>query len=99
MPAINLDADTGFVAEGADIPEADPDLSELVIATGKIAVLVRVSREQLVQPAAKDLMTNEIKRSVQKKVDWALLQQAAPGGPCGISTRGSDQSGAYRRWW
>lgn len=81
VPMINLDADTGFVPEGSDIPEADPDLSELVIATGKIAVLVRVSREQLVQPAAKDLMTNEVKRSVQKKVDWALLQQPAPVGP------------------
>ena len=36
VPAINLDDSTGFVPEGDDIPEADPDLSELVIATGEI---------------------------------------------------------------
>ncbi|MGV7898268.1 phage major capsid protein, partial [Mycobacterium kansasii] len=42
VPAINLDADTGFVPEGNDIPESDPDLSELVLATGRIAVLVRI---------------------------------------------------------
>ncbi|WP_084021542.1 phage major capsid protein [Mycobacterium avium subsp. hominissuis] len=81
VPMINLDADTGFVPEGNDIPEADPDLSELVIATGKVAVLVRISREQLVQPAASEVVSNEIRRSVLKKVDWALLQQPAPVAP------------------
>lgn len=81
VPMINLDADTGFVPEGNDIPEADPDLSELVIATGKIAVLVRISREQLVQPAASEVVSNEIRRSVLKKVDWAMLQQPAPTAP------------------
>lgn len=81
VPAINLDADTGFVPEGDDIPESDPDLSELVLATGKIAVLVRISREQLAQPAVQDVVTAEIKRSVLKKVDWALLQQPAPVAP------------------
>lgn len=81
VPAINLDADTGFVPEGNDIPESDPDLSELVLATGKIAVLVRISREQLAQPAVQDVVTAEIKRSVLKKVDWALLQQPSPVAP------------------
>src|SRR5688500_11469442 len=50
VPAINLDDSTGFVPEGADIDEAEPDLSELVINTGKVAVLVKASREQLAQP-------------------------------------------------
>lgn len=81
VPAINLDADTGFVAEGSAITESDPDLSELVILTGKIAVLVKASREQLAQPAALDVITAEIKRSVLAKVDWALLQQPAPVAP------------------
>lgn len=81
VPAINLDAGAGFVPEGDDIPEADPDLSELVLATGKIAVLVRISREQLAQPAVADVVTAEVKRSMQKKVNWALLQQPAPTAP------------------
>jgi Phage capsid family len=81
VPMINLDADTGFAPEDNDIPEADPDLSELVIATGKVAVLVRISPEQLVQPAASEVVSAEIKRSVLKKVDWALLQQPASVAP------------------
>lgn len=81
VPAINLDDSTGFVPEGDDIPEAEPDLSELVLATGKIAVLVRISREQLAQPSVSQVVSNEVKRAVQKKVNWALLQQPAPIGP------------------
>lgn len=88
VPAINLDADTGFVPEGNDIPESDPDLSELVLATGKIAVLVRISREQLAQPAVQDVVTAEIKRSVLKKVDWALLQQPSPVAPANFPPAG-----------
>ena len=95
VPMINLDADTGFVPEGNDIPEADPDLSELVIATGKVAVLVRISREQLVQPAASEVVSNEIRRSVLKKVDWALLQQPAPTAPATFPPAGLISHAVY----
>lgn len=81
VPAINLDDSVGFVAEGANIPEAEPDLAELVILTGKVAELIKVSREQLAQPSALDVITNEIKRSLVAKADWALLQQPAPVSP------------------
>ncbi|GAB4971527.1 phage major capsid protein [Mycobacterium avium subsp. hominissuis] len=81
VPAVNLDDSTGFVPEGDDINEADPDLSELVILTGKVAVLVRLSREQLAQPAALDVISAEIKRSMLAKVDWAFLQQPSPVAP------------------
>lgn len=81
VPAINLDDSVGFVAEGSNIPEAEPDLAELVILTGKIAELIKVSREQLAQPSALDVITNEIKRSLIAKADWALLQQPAPVSP------------------
>lgn len=81
VPAVNLDDSTGFVPEGDDINEAEPDLSELVILTGKVAVLVRLSREQLAQPAALDVISAEIKRSMLAKVDWAFLQQPSPVAP------------------
>ncbi|WP_100501461.1 phage major capsid protein [Mycobacteroides abscessus] len=81
VPAIDLEADTGFVPEGNDIPEADPDLSELVLATGKIATLVRLSREQLAQEGVTEIVQQEIGRSVAAKVNWALLQQPAPTAP------------------
>lgn len=81
VPAINLDASVGFVPEGADIPEADPELAEYVILTGKVAELIKVSREQLWQPSALDVISHEIRRSLIAKADWALLQQPAPTAP------------------
>lgn len=81
VPAINLDAAVGFVAEGANIPEANPDLAELVIHTGKIAELIKVSREQLVQNDSNALISHEMRRSMIAKADWALLSQPAPTAP------------------
>ncbi|MDO3071215.1 phage major capsid protein [Mycobacteroides abscessus] len=81
VPAINLEPDTGFVAEGADINEADPDLSELVLNTGKVACLVKLSREQISQPNASATVTHEINRAMVSRVNFALLQQAAPVSP------------------
>ena len=81
VPAINLDASVGFVAEGANIPEANPELAEVVILTGKVAELIKVSREQLAQPSALDVISHEIRRSLIAKADWALLQQPAPVAP------------------
>lgn len=45
---MDVDDDAGFVAEGDDIDEAAPDSSEVVINTGKVAVLVKVSLPQRV---------------------------------------------------
>ncbi|WP_308188189.1 phage major capsid protein [Mycobacteroides abscessus] len=81
VPAINLEPDTGFVPEGADINEADPDLSELVLNTGKVACLVKLSREQISQPNASATVTHEINRAMVSRVNFALLQQAAPISP------------------
>ncbi len=53
-PAVRVqfidDATAGFVAEGAVISEADPNLSEALVYTGKVAQLIRLSREQWSQP-------------------------------------------------
>ncbi len=81
IPAINLEPDTGFVAEGANINEADPDLSEMVLNTGKVACLVKLSREQISQPNASATVTQEINRAMVSRVNFALLQQAAPVAP------------------
>src|SRR6476661_452260 len=35
VPFIDMTSDVGFVAEGAPIPEADPDKSQVDIVTGK----------------------------------------------------------------
>jgi HK97 family phage major capsid protein len=84
-PAVRVmyidDATAGFVDEGADIPESDPDLAEALVYTGKVSQLVRLSREQWVQPNASALLSESVRRAVTKAGDLAYLSQAAPAAP------------------
>lgn len=70
-----------FVAEADEIPEADPALSEVTVATGKVAQLVRLSREQYVQSNAAQMLSDSVRRAVVKRADQAFLTQAAPVSP------------------
>ena len=84
------DAAATFVAEGAAIPEADPALSEAVVATGKISQLVRLSREQYTQTGTANLLSESVRRAIVTKANAAFLTQAAPTGgavtpPAGVS--------------
>lgn len=81
VPRINLDDDVQPVREGADIPEADPDLSELILLTVKVAELIKVSREQLAQPSALDVISHEVKRSMTYKADSMVLNSPTPVSP------------------
>lgn len=84
-PAVRVafvtDDEADFVAEGNPIPESDPELSEIVVHTGKVAQLVRLSREQWVQPGAEDPLSESVRRAVIKKANNAYLTQAAPTSP------------------
>ncbi|MGN7155438.1 phage major capsid protein [Dietzia cercidiphylli] len=70
-----------FVAEGDEIPEGDPVLSEVTVATGKVAQLVRLSREQYVQSNAAQMLSDSVRRAVIKRADEAFINQAAPTSP------------------
>ncbi|MBE1531145.1 phage major capsid protein [Actinomadura algeriensis] len=72
------DADAEFVAEGADIPESDPALSEVLVYTGKISQLVRLSREQFEQDGTEDRLAVSVGRAVTRRANTAYLTQAAP---------------------
>lgn len=80
VPRIKI-IDAGFVPEGNDIPESDPELSELLIKTGTVAELLKVSRDQLGQDAAGGLISHEMRRSLIYKADTAFLSQPAPVAP------------------
>lgn len=84
-PAVRVayvdDADAGFEAEGDVIPEADPGLSEVVVHTGKVAQLVRLSREQWVQQGTAQMLSASVRRAVVTKANAAFIAQAAPVGP------------------
>lgn len=75
------DAAADFVAEGTAIPEADPSLSEVVVATGKVAQLVRMSREQFQTGQAAGKISESVQRAVTRRANQAFLSQAAPTAP------------------
>ena len=75
------DDEAEFVAEGAEISEADPDLNEVLIATGKVAQLVRISREQYGQGSTSGLISESVRRAVVTRANQAYLAQAAPTSP------------------
>ena len=73
------DDSADFTAEGTEIPESDPGLGEVVVPTGKISQLVRVSREQYNQAGAAGMLSESARRAVIRRADEAFLNQAAPG--------------------
>lgn len=75
------DADAEFVAEGNEIPEADPALAETVVFTGKVSQLIRLSREQWSQVGAAELLSESVARAVTNRANAAYISQAAPASP------------------
>jgi HK97 family phage major capsid protein len=67
--------------EGAEIPESEPDLAERVIFTSKVTQLVRLSREQFMQPQTASQVAASVARSVTRRGDLFFAQQAAPTAP------------------
>lgn len=75
------DDEADFVAEGSEIDEADPTLSEVVVPTAKVAQLLRISREQWHQAHTAHLLDASVVRAVTKKANSAFLAQPAPTAP------------------
>ena len=75
------DAEAAFVAEGDPITEAAPDLSEALVYTGKVAQLLRLSREQFGQPNASALLSTSVARAVTMAANRAYIAQEAPTAP------------------
>lgn len=84
-PAVRVayvdDADAQFTAEGDDIPEAEPTLSEVLVHTGKVTLLVKVSREQYNQNGTANMLSESARRAVLKKANEAYLSQVIPTAP------------------
>ena len=75
------DASAGFVPEGDPIGEADPDLAETLVFTGKVAQLLKLSREQMSQESAGALLSDSVRRAVTRAADVAYVSQVAPTPP------------------
>lgn len=70
-----------FTAEAAEIPEADPQLAEVIVHTAKITQLVRVSNEQWTQDQTAGQLSQSVARAVTRRADLALFNETAPVSP------------------
>lgn len=77
---VNDDVAT-FIAEASEIPEAEPELAQCVVFTGKISQLIRVSREQYYQEGTAEQLASSVARALTRKADEAFLTQPAPSSP------------------
>lgn len=75
------DADATFVGEGDTITDNPPDLAEVIVHTGKISQLVKVSNEQFAQEGTAGQLATSVARSIIYKADEAFIAQAAPVSP------------------
>lgn len=85
VPYVKADPTVGFVPEGDPITPSDPELDELVIRTGKLAVLTRQTNESVAYTPAANLAANSMSRALTIKGNTALLGNAtATGQPTGL---------------
>lgn len=75
------DAAAQFVPEGEEIPTSDPGAAECLVYTGKVAQIVRLSREQWHQPGTSTQLADSVARAVTRAADTAYLAQPAPTAP------------------
>ncbi|OBG79098.1 phage major capsid protein [Mycobacterium sp. E3305] len=75
------DDEAVFKAEGADLDEADPALSEVLVHTAKLSQLIKLSNEQWNQPSTTDQLAQSVNRAIVRRADIAFLAEPAPVGP------------------
>jgi HK97 family phage major capsid protein len=80
VPVID-DATADFSAEGDDLTPGEPTLSERVVATAKVSILGRVTREQFSQAATPMQLASSLARSIIARADEAFVRQPAPTSP------------------
>lgn len=68
-------------AEGSELDEGEPSLSEALVYTSKITQLVRLSREQYSQDQTADQLAQSVARAITRRADLAFVAEAAPVGP------------------
>jgi HK97 family phage major capsid protein len=85
VPYVADDGVVGFVAEGAEIPDANQEFDEVVVLTGKVAALGKYSFETLQQPESARMVVDSLSRNVVKKANAAYLGSLeADPGPTGL---------------
>lgn len=82
VPYVSFDPDdVPFVPEADPIPELSPEDTQATIHTGKVGLIVPVSREQWGQDDAASLISDAARDALVRKANRALLIQPAPTPP------------------
>ena len=76
---MDCDDDAGFIDEGEEITEAEPDSTEVVIHTGKVAVLAKISREQYNTGSAAN---NDTQANYTNNRDYSIARWACAYRAC-----------------
>lgn len=82
------DDEAVFKAEGAELDEAAPALSEAVVYTGKITQLVRISMEQYLQDHTGQHLAQSVERAIVRRADLAFVSEPAPTPPANAPATG-----------
>lgn len=84
-PAVRVayvnDDEAQLTAEGAEIPEGDPQLAEVLVHTSKVTQLVRLSNEQWSQVGTAEQLAQSVARAITRRGDLAFVAEAAPVAP------------------
>ncbi|GJN99536.1 hypothetical protein NJB18091_30140 [Mycobacterium marinum] len=80
------DADAAYVAESATIDESDPALSEVTVATKKIAQLIKISNEQYRQEQTASQLAQSVSRALIKRADSDYVTSVSD--PIGLANIG-----------
>ena len=95
-PAVRVpvvaDDEATVVPEGQEIPEGNPNLSEAVVNTVKVAKLMRLSREQFYTNEAAGILSNAAQRSIVGKADDVILNHLTA--PTGLMSQITADAGA-----
>lgn len=75
------DDEATITAEGAELDEAEPALSEALVRTSKITQLVRLSREQYAQDGTASTLAASVSRAIIKRADELFFNEAVPTPP------------------
>ncbi|QVI26170.1 phage major capsid protein [Mycolicibacterium neoaurum] len=87
IPILTADGTASFVAEGAEIPADDAEVSELVITPKKVAALSMISSElatDSINESATEVIGQSLARDTARAVDAAFFGTTTANGPSGL---------------
>lgn len=87
IPLLNADPTSAFVAEGAEIPADDAEISELIVTPRKAAGLSVISKElatDSINGTAQDVVGQALARDTARAIDAAFFGTTTANGPSGL---------------